>query len=102
MNGPLPMTPKLLRVGLDLADMRDTLGRLPSTAEIKQRFGCSRATAARYMAALRGTRVGGRLPHATPAPQISAAEDRLMAEFGFTRDKAAEVLAYDRGEGLPA
>lgn len=102
MNGPLPITPKLVRVGLDLADLRTTLGRLPSTAEIKERFDCSHATAARYLAALRGTRVGGRLPKATAEPHVSDAEARLMAEFGFTRTKAAEVLAHERGEGLPA
>lgn len=102
MNGPLPITPKLVRVGLDLADLRTTLGRLPTTDEIQQRFGCSHATAARYLAALRGTRVGGRLPQAAEAPRVSDAEARLMAEFGFTRAAAAQVLAYERGEGLPA
>lgn len=113
MSAPLPMTSKLLRNGLQLAEMRDHLGRVPTADEIREAFNCSHATAMRYQAAVRGTRIGGRLPAACnedrPAParhaaggQVTDAEARLMAEFGFTREAAAQVLAHERGEGAQA
>jgi len=105
MNAPLPMTSKLVRVGLQLAEMRQSLGRVPTAEEIRAAFSCSKATAMRYQAAVRGTRIGWRLPAASPSSaqcEISDAAAKLMAEFGFTREGAANVLAYESGEGLPA
>lgn len=112
-DAPLPMCPRLVLVGLRLADMRDHLGRVPTATEIQRAFRCSRATSERYLAAMLRKRRGHRLPGgsaatrarrhglvALPAP-TNDAEAKLMAEFGFSHQVAAEVAAYDRGEALP-
>jgi hypothetical protein len=52
----MPSVPEKILVGLRLGEMRQDMGRLPSVVELQQKFRCSRATAYRYQAALRGGR----------------------------------------------
>lgn len=100
----------ILQRGIDLAQFAQRLGRTPSADELRVEFDVDRATAFRYRRVLRGkpptgrriTRQRVRRAPTVPPRDISDAEAKLMAEFGFTREKAAEVLAYERGEGMPA